>query len=83
MFRGAERDLKMLKTGFIMKSPCLFLEKFTLKKKNGWGKRAWFHLGLELLRGEERDIKMLKTAFIMKSPCLFFLKNLIKKGQMG
>ena len=26
---------KLLKTVFITKSPCLFLEKFTLKKKNG------------------------------------------------
>ena len=35
LFRGVERDLNMLKTAFITKSPCLFLEKNTLKKKNG------------------------------------------------
>ena len=35
LFRGVERDLNMLKTALITKSPCLFLEKFTLKKKNG------------------------------------------------
>jgi len=37
-------------------------------KKEKWGKRAWFNLGLELFRGVERDLNMLKTASIMKSP---------------
>ena len=48
-------------------------------KKEKWGKRAWFNLGLELFRGAERDLKMLKTGFIMKSPCLFLEKFTLKK----
>ena len=50
LFRGVERDLNMLKTACIMKSPCLFSEKIYFKKEK-WGKRAWFSLGLELFRG--------------------------------
>ena len=35
LFRGVERNLNMLKTASFMKSPSLFLEKFTFNKKNG------------------------------------------------
>ena len=61
-----------------MKSPCLFLEKITLKKKK-WGKRAQFNLGLELFKGAKRDLNMPKSAFITKSPCLFLEKFTLKK----
>ena len=78
MLRGANRDLNMPKSAFFTKWPCLFLEKFTLKKKK-WGKRAWFNLGPELFRVVERVLNMLKTACIMKSPCLFLEKFTSKK----